>query len=439
MRTFVGCLILLIQGILLIPCAARAADSPLNLRRTVVVDVAEKTKNAVVFISTTKMAPVAVNQFGDDPMFARFNQYEMRRVGSLGSGFIVHPDGYVVTNNHVVQGAREIRVELLDGRKLSAEIVSSDPDADLAILKVEHQKPLPTIELGDSSDLMIGEPVIAVGNPLGFSHSVSSGIVSAIHRDLAGPNNEEMSDLIQTDAAINPGNSGGPLLNAYAQVIGINTAIRSDAQNIGFAIPVNRLRDLIPKLMSPEHVNKAELPIKLSEARTVSEPSTIESAVRVEGSNEIVRTIAGAHPHNIIDAYAILLRCKVGDEIDVVTEKGAQKIKATSVPIPDIVVQSRKKLGLTVEQMTPMLAGKFGIDLEDGILVTSVDKGSIGAIAKLQPNDIIVQIDNYRVRTLDNLAILLQHMPKTGKVFVGILRPGVAQMGRTYFQFGPTS
>jgi serine protease Do len=419
-----------------IPTLLRAGDSPLNLRRTVVVDVAEKTKNAVVYISTTKMGVVRVNPFGDDPMFAPFSQTYLQRVGSLGSGFIIHKDGYVVTNNHVIQGAREITVELLDGRKLLAELISSNPDADLAILRVQHDKPLPTLELGDSSDLMIGEPVIAVGNPLGFSHSVSTGIVSALHRDLTGPNKEQMSDLIQTDAAINPGNSGGPLLNAYGQVIGINCAIRSDAQNIGFAIPVDRLRDSIPDLMSPEHVSKNELPIKLTESRRIIEPATIESTVRVDGSNEIVRSIAGATPHDIVDAYAIMLNCKPDESFDLVTDKGTQKINFKPVAVPDIVVQAKKRLGLTVEQMTPMQAGKLGIDLEWGVLITAVEKSSIADAANLQPNDIIVQIGNQRVVSLDNLAWLLQHMPKKGKVFVGIVRPGMAQMGRTFFDFG---
>src|SRR3954469_20918177 len=126
-------LLSLLIAMLGVPTLVRAGDSPLNLRRTVVVDVAEKTKNAVVYISTTKMGVVRVNPFGDDPMFAPFSQTYLQRVGSLGSGFIIHKDGYVVTNNHVIQGAREITVELLDGRKLSAELISSNPDADLAI------------------------------------------------------------------------------------------------------------------------------------------------------------------------------------------------------------------------------------------------------------------------------------------------------------------
>src|SRR5208337_2106089 len=165
---------------------------------------------------------------------------------SLGSGFIIHADGYVVTNNHVIDRAREITVELADGRKLPASLISADADADLAILKINTDKPLPVLELGDSSDLMIGEPTIAVGNPFGYSHTVSTGIVSALHRDLKDREGKvSLSELIQTDAAINPGNSGGPLLNAYGQVIGINTAIRGDAQGIGFAIAVSSLRDLL--------------------------------------------------------------------------------------------------------------------------------------------------------------------------------------------------
>lgn len=416
---------------------ARAADSATNLRRTAIVDAVEKTKDAVVYISTTRTVTARINPYGNDPFFAPFGRNAQQRIGSLGSGFIVHRDGYVVTNFHVVNGARQIKVELLDGRKLPADLISSDPDADLAILKVQHDAPLPTLELGDSSDLMIGEPVIAVGNPLGFSHSVSSGILSALHRDLTGDNGAKMlTDVIQTDTAINPGNSGGPLLNIYGQVIGINTAIRSDAQNIGFAIQVNRLRDLIPDLMSPEHVNRAEIPIKLTEVRQLSEPATIMTTVRVEGTNEIVESIAGQHPQNIIDAYAILLQTKPGEQFELVTEKGKQQIKVAEVPIPDIVVQAKKRLGLTVEDMTPMQAGKLGIDQETGILITGVEKKSIGDAASLQVNDIIVQIGRYRVTNLKDLIVLLQYMPKKGKVFVGIVRPGEVQMGRTVFDFG---
>ena len=161
---------------------AQTVSPDINLRRTVTVDVVQRTKDAVVYISTTKL--VQTSPFGNDPFFRQFAPSNTVAVQSLGSGFIVHEDGYIVTNNHVIDRAREITVALPDGRKLPAEIVSSDPEADLAVLRIKTDKPLPRLELGDSSDLMIGEPVIAVGNPLGYSHSVSTGIVSAVHRDL---------------------------------------------------------------------------------------------------------------------------------------------------------------------------------------------------------------------------------------------------------------
>src|SRR5438552_10840703 len=180
-----------------VPVATTAPD--IHLRRTVTVDVVRQSKDAVVYISTTKLA--RTSPFGDDPFFRQFFQQNVQ-VQSLGSGFIIHEDGYLVTNNHVIDRAREITVDLSDG-KLPAELIAADPDADLAILKIKADKPLPYLELGDSSDLMIGEPVIAVGNPFGYSHSVSTGIVSAIHRSL-GDANVKLEDLIQTDAAINP-------------------------------------------------------------------------------------------------------------------------------------------------------------------------------------------------------------------------------------------
>src|SRR6476620_670568 len=167
----------------------RAPDPPtINLRRTVTVDVVRRTKDAVVYISTTKLVTQRMSPFPDD-MFLRDFDLGIGRIvkvpqSALGSGFIIHPDGYVVTNNHVIDRARQISVELADGRTLPAEMISADAEADLAILKITSEQPLPTLELGDSSDLMIGEPTIAVGNPMGFSHSVSTGIVSAIHRDL---------------------------------------------------------------------------------------------------------------------------------------------------------------------------------------------------------------------------------------------------------------
>jgi S1-C subfamily serine protease len=432
---------LLVLTILLLSPASRAmADAPesINLRDTVVVQVVAKTKAAVVNISATKIIDKRVNPFGNDPFFQDFDIGQIVRVpaNSLGSGFIIHPDGYVVTNNHVIDRARQITVELADGRKLPAQLISADPQADLAVLKISDKNPFPAIELGDSGDLMIGEPAIAIGNPLGFSHSVSTGIVSAIHRDLKDDEDHgALTDLIQTDAAINPGNSGGPLLNAYGQVIGINTAIRSDAQNIGFAIPVDRLRDLIPELMNPAQAKKLDVPLKISEQRTITEPDHIHCTLLADGNPpRAILSIDGKHPVNIVDAYDLLLACKSNQDISIEFADGtSEKITPRPAPLPDAITQAKVKLGLVLEQMTPELAGKYHMDVEDGLLVDAVQTDGLAGKAGVQPGDILVQLGMYRISTLDDLAALLSRLPNSGQVRIGVIRDDQLAFGALDF------
>ena len=421
---------LLLLALCLVSASAfGAAPESMNLRRTTVVDVVERTKDAVVYVSTTKLISQRFGGF-DNPFFQQFENPNAHKVpvGSLGSGFIVHPDGYVVTNHHVIDRARQITVELLDGRKLPADLISSDPEADLAILKIHSDKPLPALELGDSSDLMIGEPAIAVGNPLGFSHTVSTGIVSALHRDLKDESGSAaLSDLIQTDAAINPGNSGGPLLNAYGQVIGINTAIRGDAQNIGFAIPINRLRDKIPELMNPSQVTKMEMGIKLSETRTLTPPCAVHVALHAADHADALATIAGEKPRDIIDAYAILLRQQSGNVFDVKFDSGAAlAVTPKAVPLPDAIVQAKKKLGIGLEVLTPMAAQRYGVQDEDGLFVTEVARDSVAEKAGVRPGDVIIQLGAYRIATLDDFSAVLdefdRHTPRNARLRIGVLR-----------------
>jgi serine protease Do len=408
---------------------ARAAEPPaaINLRRTVTVEVVQKAKDSVVNISTTKLiarrrATGGFGLFWDD-----LDGGNVVRVPaeSLGTGFIVHEDGYVVTNHHVIDRARHIAVELADGRKLDADLISSDAEADIAVLKIASDKPLPPLALGDSGDLMIGEPVIAVGNPMGFSHSVSTGIVSALHRDLKGDDGRVLlADLVQTDAAINPGNSGGPLLNAYGQVIGINTAIRGDAQNIGFAIPVSKLRDLIPDLMNPAQVTKVDVPLKLKETRKLTPPASVTATVtRADGAGECT-SLAGKKPRDIIDAYAILLKQHADKPFDVAFagEAKPHRITPKTVPVPDAIVQARDRLGLVIEPLTPLLAERHGLGVEDGLLITETLRQGPAARAGLQPGDVIVQLGRYPVQDLERFAQLLQHLPDKGRVRVGVVR-----------------
>jgi serine protease Do len=419
-----------------------AADPPegINLRKTVTVEVVRKTKDAVVNISTTKTVARRVSAFGGDPFWSPFDAGQVVQVpaDSLGSGFIIHKEGYVVTNHHVIDRARKINVELADGRKLPATLLSSDAEADLAVLKINagEGKTFPALELGDSSDLMIGEPVIAVGNPMGFSHSVSTGIVSAIHRDLKdGQNKVLLGDLVQTDAAINPGNSGGPLLNAYGQVVGINTAIRGDAQNIGFAIQVNKLRDLIPELMRPAAVTKVDVPLRLSERRKVTPPATVSSEVYEvkDGKPVVLKSIGGRPCATAVDAYAELLKAKAGEPIELGWATGNERVVPKAVPLPDAIVQAKRRLGLGIQALSPMLAEKYGLAIEDGLLVTDVIRGSVAGKAGIEPGDILVQLGRYRVRSLDDLAGLMEHLPATGRVRVGVIRG--EQMASGFLEF----
>ena len=408
-----------------------AAEPPpeINLRKTMVVDVVQKTKDAVVNVSTTKLVSRRISPFGADPFWQQFDTGGIVRVpaNSLGSGFIIHPDGYVVTNNHVIDRARQITVELSDGRKLPADLISADAEADLAVLKISSDKPLPTIELGDSSELLIGEPAIAVGNPLGFSHSVSTGIVSAIHRDLKSGNDKiSLGDLIQTDAAINPGNSGGPLLNAYGQVIGINTAIRGDAQNIGFAIQVNHLRDLIPELMNPAQVTKVDMPVKLKEQRHFTSPATVDCTVHEVDVKGIVgptiTSINGRHPKDLTDAYAILLKVKANEKLTLLCGKEGKTIVAKPTAQPDALVQAKSKLGLVIEPLTPLLAEKYRLPTEDGLFVTEVAKASVAARAGIQAGDIIIQFGRYRIANLKDLSAILPHLLPGSRARVAVIR-----------------
>ena len=410
---------------------ALAAEPPesINLRRTVTVEVVQKVKGSVVNISTTKLIARRRIALGYDPFWEGSDDRDVVRVpaNSLGSGFIIHEDGYVVTNHHVIDRARQIKVELADGRKLDADLVSSDPEADLAVLKIASEAPLQPLELGDSADLMIGEPVIAVGNPMGFSHSVSTGIVSALHRDLKGPDGHAvLGDLVQTDAAINPGNSGGPLLNAYGQVIGINTAIRGDAQNIGFSIPVNRLRDLVPELLNPSQVTKVDVHVRLTERRRVTPPARVAAEIILDGqSPRTVRAINGRRPRDVVDAYAMLLRVKPNEECSILCGDGKPlRVRATQVPLPDAIVQARERLGMTVEQLSPLRAERYGLDVEEGLLITEVGRNGVAGRAGLRPGDVLVQLGRYRVSTFEDFSALLARLPESGRTRAYVIRDG---------------
>ncbi|MEZ4459820.1 MAG: trypsin-like peptidase domain-containing protein [bacterium] len=184
----------------------------------------------------------------------------------LGSGFIIHPTGLFLTNNHVVEGADTVKVRLFDNREMDADFVGIDPETDIALMRIVNAKDLPTVTLGDSDRMSVGAPVVAVGNPLGLGHTITAGIISALGRRNLNPGGKDNSaDFIQTDASINPGNSGGPLLSADGEVIGINTAVNRSAQGIGFALPINVVKALLPQLHDNGFVRRAWLGVRVQE------------------------------------------------------------------------------------------------------------------------------------------------------------------------------
>ncbi|TWT96115.1 putative serine protease HhoB precursor [Botrimarina colliarenosi] len=241
------------------------------MRMTPIVRAVKAARPAVVNIQGQKSVPDEKGPTG-----------AVRQVNGMGTGVVIDPRGYVLTNHHVVDGVRQIRVTLDDGTMDIARVVAHDKRTDLAVIKIEVGRPLPVIEVGSSLDLMPGEPVIAVGNAYGYEHTVTRGIISALGRDVQVSDTQAYDDLIQTDASINPGNSGGPLLSIEGKMIGLNVAVRAGAQGIGFAIPIDQALQVAADLMSVERLENKWHGIEIGTTR--------------DGSSTIVRRVAPGSP-----------------------------------------------------------------------------------------------------------------------------------------------
>ena len=424
------------------------------------VDLAKTLKPAVVNISTKRMdqQSPAQNPFGDNEQLRDFfKQFgipqgsQPHAVRSLGSGFIVNSDGYIVTNNHVVDGATEIRVKMDDGRQLSGKLVGRDPKTDLALLKVEASG-LPVIPFGDSGQLRVGEPVMAIGNPFGLEQTVTTGIVSATGRVIGqGP----YDDFIQTDASINPGNSGGPLINSRGQVVGINNAIYSQtggSVGIGFAIPINQVKPVVTQLASTGKVTRGWLGVSI-------QPLTPELAKGFQMSENSGALVASVQP----DSPAARAGLKAGD---VVTQYDGQNIahpgdlsrRVANTPVGrkvalnvirdgkpitlDVTVaqmeesgqqvasasddESKGALGLSVESITPDKAREMKLADSHGVLVRGVRDGSPAENAGIRPGDVITEVDHQKVPDVAQMKRVLDNHPKGSPIVVMIQRDGAS-------------
>ena len=421
---------------------AAAGPPPTVDRRTPVVRAVERTAPSVVNLST-KQVRVVRPFFGFDlpDVFRREfgDLFRPRRYvsGSLGSGAIISPRGYIVTNAHVVQRAERIIVTLADESQHEAELVSADPDADLAIIKIEADRPLTAIPLGTSSDLMIGETVIAVGNPFGYQHTVTTGVVSALDRTLEPGQGVRYEGLIQTDAPINPGNSGGPLLNIRGELIGINTAIRAGAQGLGFAIPVDEIRGIMIGLLNLRQPGSPWLGVRFrtdtpgrAVVETVEPDSPAEKAGLKPG-DRIVQ-VYGKRPANAIELETMLLEGEPGRKVRLTLARQGRTLEKTvrlaAAPQPDGEQLARKRFGLQLQELDPDLAQTMRLWADRGLLVAGTDPGSPAREAGLESGDVIVQVDRFRVSDLDRVGLLLARVETGDRIRFYVVR------GRTLAQ-----
>ena len=422
-------------------------------------NLVDKVKNAVVNISTTQVvegnplmpflgpgSPFG-HFFGRNPKGFFGNQPQGKmKTHALGSGFIISSDGLILTNNHVVAKATEIKIKLLSGKEYDAKLVGRDSKTDLALIKVTPDNDFPKpVVLGDSDAMRVGDWVMAVGNPFGLGNTVTTGIISAKSRILGeGP----YDDFLQTDAAINPGNSGGPLFNMQGQVIGINTAIIAQGQGIGFAIPINMAKELLPQLkkgkvvrgwiglmiqdITPELAKSFGL--KSTKGVLVSEVvqgSPAEKAGLLRG--DIILRFDGKEIENahmlsqLAAATAPNTRVKIdllrnGQEKTITVELGTMPTEGGQQMVSP---KEKNDWGMTVQELTPQMAQQLGLEPgTTGVVISNVDEGGPAAAAGLRPGDLITEVNRTAIKSLNDYQQALQKVKKGENLLLLIKRAG---------------
>ena len=413
--------------------------------------LAESAAPGVVNVHTSKTVTSAPFEFPFPDLFRQFfggpfgqgpgpgqQSPEPRKftVPSLGTGFVISEDGYIVTNNHVVADVDEIRVTFSDGREAKAKVVGQDPKTDLALIRVEGMTGLHALPLGDSDAILPGDWVIAIGNPFGLDHTVTAGIVSAKGRDIGqGP----YDDYIQTDAAINPGNSGGPLLNLAGEVIGINSAINPQANTIGFAVPINLAKQILPQLKEKGSVTRGWLGVAIqpitpelaesfglekSEGALVAQvtPGSPADEAGVQRGDVIVR-FGDEKIGKMHELPAIVSATPVGKQVQIeVIRDGKHKTfdvkigKLEEEPTQVASEQGERKgssaFGMRIEELTPALRKQLGIEDKEGVVVTEVAPGGPADNAGIRSGDVIVEVDR---KPIHNLSELTKALDASGK------------------------
>ena len=411
--------------------------------------LAEQLKPAVVNISTAKSlkprspayhGPQQPGQDLFEEFFERFFRdmpQSPRKERSLGTGFIISDDGYILTNEHVVDSADEIKVKLSDGRIFSGKVRGLDPKLDLALIKIDAGKQLPVARLGDSDKLRIGEWVMAIGNPFGLEQTVTVGIVSAKGRVIgAGP----YDDFIQTDASINPGNSGGPLFNVNGEVVGINTAIVAGGQGIGFAIPVNMAKQIVQQLRDEGKVTRGWLGVvvqplseELAQSFGLDRPRGALVSEVVKDSpaeragikrGDVILSFDGQAIDERNDLPKVVATTPVGKAVKVVVFRDGRE-RELKVEIGKLAEEDGQlaeqgatggELGLAVAALTPELARRYELDpASRGVVITAIEAASTAASANLRPGDLVVEVDGRGVDSVKSFEAAVTRVGK-GKV-----------------------
>jgi serine protease Do len=395
-----------------------------NNRRTPVVKVVEQAGPAVVNINTEEAVPAMRNPFRDsrNPFFDQFFKQLIPRLNnnrrSLGSGVIIHPDGYILTNEHVVAKATRIKVTLIDKREFDAHLVGADIKSDLAIIKIDSKEGLAHVAVGQSGDLMTGETVIAIGNPFGLQHTVTTGIISALHRSIKGDKNRVYRDFIQLDASINPGNSGGPLLNINGSLIGINTAIFQQAEGIGFAIPINKAKRIVDDLIRYGKVRRGWLGVSVQDMTRdmlrFFHLDRVRGVVVVRVMNGSPGAKAGLKQGDVIlslenneisdksDYSERISTYPVGNTMRLkILRDGAERsasLKVSFLPVEQVAEYTRIWLGLNVSAIEKSLSRRYRLTTDQGVVVTGVTPSSAGGKIGIQSGDVIRQVNQARIK-----------------------------------------
>ncbi len=401
-------------------------------RESAVVKAVRKVSAAVVNISSEYEVRKRVNpfsEFGLNPFFESFFKdffepgFERKyKRSSLGSGVIIDGKrGFILTNAHVLERTGKITVVLKDEREFNARIVGADPDSDLAVLKIESKKPLPAIKMGNSGDLMIGETVIAIGNPFGFSNTVTTGVISALNRSIR-TDERVFQDFIQTDASINPGNSGGPLLNINGDLVGINTAIYAKAQGIGFAIPINKAKRIVSDLIRHGEVIPAWIGMTVQDideklARYLKIPG-VKGALVKEVAKRGPASRAGIRDGDIIlavgnrkvlsrqDYHLALKNFAAADTVSIKLRRNKKAITisvtATVFPLELAEDLAYKILGVVVENLSSSKRFNYHNSSAGGVVITELQRQSYLAQIGARPGDIIRQITELKIENTND-------------------------------------